>query len=72
MYFNYSKISFIVIFASIFLSVSAKKSSFSVDPEDHQLGEIYKEMKKASAGVSMNLDGTFGGGRCNCVCKNNN
>lgn len=37
--------------------------------EDKQLAEIFKKMKTASGGMAMDLDSTFGGNRCNCVCK---
>lgn len=39
--------------------------------EDQRLSKIFNKMKDASAGLAINLDSTFGGGRCNCVCKDN-
>ena len=58
------------------LIASLLKSSVSAcaaqNLNDEQLRSIYDQMKSASAGVAMDLDSTFGAGRCNCVCKNNN
>lgn len=41
------------------------------ETEDKRLSQIFEKMKGASGGMAMNLDSTFGGGRCNCVCKDN-
>ena len=58
---------------------SSKKPNNSGNDDDSKLqgndkilAEMYTKMKGASAGVAINLDSTFGGGRCNCICKDNN
>ena len=41
-------------------------------PTENQLSEVYDKMSGVTNGLSMNLDSSFGGGRCNCVCEDNN
>ena len=50
--------------------VAAESVDDSADQE-RRLSEIYDKMKNNSGNVAINLDSTFGGGRCNCVCKDN-
>lgn len=68
---NYKIQIFIVTIATL-LSAVYSQSSSTLDADEQQLSYIYDKMKDATAGVAMNLDGAFGAGKCNCVCKNNN
>lgn len=63
---------FYIKISSIALLMAFVTFANASDIEDKQLGKMYEKMKGASGGVAMNLDSSFGGGRCNCVCKNNN
>lgn len=47
-------------------------SSGVVDATEKQLSEVYNKMGGVTDGMLMNLDSSFGGGRCNCVCEDNN
>jgi hypothetical protein len=70
----------LIIFSALIALVSARGKSRSpsrstksgAQGNDKLLAEMYTKMKGASAGVAINLDSTFGGGRCNCICKDNN
>lgn len=77
----------LIIFSALIALVSARGNSRSREDtssrpsrssksgaqgNDKLLAEMYTKMKGASAGVAINLDSTFGGGRCNCICKDNN
>ena len=52
--------------------VAAAISSAASGPTEGQLSEVYQKMAGATNGIAMNLDSSFGGGRCNCVCEDNN
>lgn len=41
------------------------------EAEDARLSQVFDKMKQNSANLAINLDSSFGGGRCNCVCKDN-
>ena len=60
----------ITLLASYLMLVAAESVDDSADQE-RRLSEIYDKMKNNSGNVAINLDSTFGGGRCNCVCKDN-
>lgn len=52
--------------------VAAAISSVVPGPTEGQLSDVYQKMAGATNGIAMNLDSSFGGGRCNCVCEDNN
>lgn len=54
----------------ILSSIAADANSDS-DVEENRLAHVFKKMSSSSSGMAINLDSTFGGGRCNCVCKDN-
>lgn len=61
------------VFVSFLMVVSASYSiADDSEDEDRRLAQVYEKMKQNSGNVAINLDSTFGGGRCNCVCKDNN
>ena len=61
-----------VLLAVLFVAHVAADDGNNSDADDKRLAQIYDKMKDASQGVAINLDNNFGGGRCNCVCKENN
>ena len=51
-------------------SDSDSDSKSKLSPKDAKLANIFKKMSDPSLGKVINLDSTFGGSKCNCVCKN--
>ena len=65
------KSGFVRFLLAAFVAYVSAKDGHDSDVEDKRLSQIYEKMKEASEGVAINLDNNFGGGRCNCVCKEN-
>lgn len=59
------------ISSSVDDSMTTSTSTSVPDPTDQQLGDVYQKMGGVTDGMMMNLDSSFGGGRCNCVCEDN-
>lgn len=51
--------------------ISAGNDGSDSEVEEKRLENVFKKMSKSNNGMAINLDSTFGGGRCNCVCKEN-
>jgi hypothetical protein len=67
-YFKYT----LTFFASyLILAIPAAMADDDSEAEDQRLSQVFDKMKKNSANLAINLDSSFGGGRCNCVCKDN-
>ena len=66
-YFKYT----ITFFASYLMLVVAVSKGDDSEAEDSRLSQVFDKMKENSGNLAINLDSSFGGGRCNCVCKDN-
>lgn len=66
-YFKYT----ITFFASYLMLLAIPAMADDSEAEDARLSQVFDKMKQNSANLAINLDSSFGGGRCNCVCKDN-
>ena len=61
--------SFSILADNSVASATAAATDSGTGPTENQLGDVYKKMGGVTDGMSMNLDSSFGAGRCNCVCE---